>query len=87
MFFYSGTFWTHHTPNLMVPQFLSSPNMSNLRVTFDFHGIQSLTKSYKPFLLNVMFGDWCQPTNLLGHYEITTVIESKHLDTSIAILK
>lgn len=49
------------------------------------NGIQSLTKSRKPTLLEVRFADSYQPINLPVHDEISTEIESKHLDTFITI--
>ena len=49
------------------------------------NGIQSLTKSRKPTLLEVRFADCYQPINLPVHDEISTEIESKHLDTFITI--
>lgn len=51
------------------------------------NGIQSLTKSGKPMLLEVRFADHYQPINLPVHDKISTEIESKHLDTFIAVLQ
>lgn len=44
-------------------------------------------KSSKPMLLEVRFAGYCQRTNLPVHDEITTEIESRHLETFIAILQ